>query len=154
MLWYVQFYLQWVRFYEICDKSIIFISGWYELIHSNHRRSGCGHCNNNYILFSWTVFGERGNNINIPISSRRKNYNVHINLLFEVFVLFKFSDVSLSLFQSEEIFYSISSTPWYLWNTKNRKIFQLFLSTAQTPLVLSCSDIIVVNNELLIKVGI
>jgi hypothetical protein len=88
------------------------------------------------------------------ISSRTKNYNEHINLLFEVFVLFKFSDVSLSLFQSEEIFYSISSTPWYLWNTKNRKIVQLFLFTAQTPLVLSCSDIIVVNNELLIKVGI
>ncbi|XP_063911137.1 uncharacterized protein LOC135128173 [Zophobas morio] len=52
---------------------------------------------------------------------------------------------------SEETFNAAYSAPWYTWNTKNRKLFLLFLQLTEKKAILSSSGIITVNYQLLIR---
>ncbi|KAJ3660596.1 hypothetical protein Zmor_005037 [Zophobas morio] len=51
---------------------------------------------------------------------------------------------------SEETLNSAYSAPWYTWNTKNRKLFLLFLQLTERKAILSTSGVITVNYQLLI----
>ncbi|KAJ3660602.1 hypothetical protein Zmor_005043 [Zophobas morio] len=52
--------------------------------------------------------------------------------------------------ESEKTFMSACATKWYLWNRKNKKLLQIFLSMTQKKTVISSSGIITINYRLLI----
>ncbi|KAJ3647851.1 hypothetical protein Zmor_019704 [Zophobas morio] len=53
--------------------------------------------------------------------------------------------------ESEKIFVSAYNSPWFLWNTENRKLLCLLILKTQETVVIPSSGIITINHQLLIR---
>ncbi|EEZ97784.1 odorant receptor 205 [Tribolium castaneum] len=57
------------------------------------------------------------------------------------FVIYLFSEAGQSLYEYTEIFHSLISCRWYIWNVKNRRILLVFLANSLEPMTFSLAGI-------------